>query len=119
VGLGISLYGISKETSQDVASDDAITPPAFYDNIENEGISIFTPPTLTDERTKDRSQEPTWEPSRRQEIQKPTEESPNTGKERVARYCLRSRPGENTVESGETPTEIQDEGTTDTKGSRG
>jgi hypothetical protein len=82
----ISVRDQEGDESQDVASDDAIAPPASYDHLENEGSSGFTPPTLTDERTEDRSQDPTWEPSRRQGIQRPTDESPNTGRETVARY---------------------------------
>jgi hypothetical protein len=103
------------DESQDVASDDRINPPASYDHLENEVSCVFTPLTLTDERTEDRSQYPTWEPSRREGIQRPTDESPNTGRETVARYWLRSRKGENTLETGETPTEMQGEGTTDTE----
>jgi hypothetical protein len=104
-----------EDESQDVASDDGITPPASYDHFENEGSSVFTPSTLTDERTEDRSQDPTWEPSRRQGIQRPADESPSTRRKTVARYWLRSRQGENTVEYGETPTGLHAEGTTDTE----
>jgi hypothetical protein len=111
----ISVRDQEGDKSQDVASDDGTTPPVSYEHIENEDSSVFTPPSLTDEGTEDRSQDPTWEPSRRQEFQRPTDESPNTGRETVARYWLRSRQGENTVESGETPTGMQGEGTTDTE----
>ncbi|PNF24708.1 hypothetical protein B7P43_G17353 [Cryptotermes secundus] len=62
------------------------------------------------ERTEDRSQDPTWEPSRHQEVQRATDKTPDTGRETGARYWLRSRQGEDTVTSDETPTEREGEG---------
>jgi hypothetical protein len=47
------------DESLDVENDKGITPFASYGNFGNESSSVFTPPTLTDERTKDRSQDPT------------------------------------------------------------
>jgi hypothetical protein len=95
------------DESRDVANDERMTPLAPYDHFNNESSSVVTPPTLTDERTEYQSQDPTWEPSRRQEVQRSTDE---TSVSSGARYCLRSIQGENTVASGETPTEIEGEG---------
>jgi hypothetical protein len=98
-----------RDESQDVADDEGITPLASYDHVEDEGSSVFTPTTFTGERTEDRSQDPTWEPSRHQEVPRAAAESPDTGREAGARYWLRSRPGEDTVAPERTPTEIEGE----------
>jgi hypothetical protein len=63
------------DESQDVADDEGIPPLASYDHFENESSSVLMP-TPTHERTEDRSQDPTWEPSRRQEVQRSTDETP-------------------------------------------
>jgi hypothetical protein len=95
------------EEGQDVADDEGTPSLAPCDYVENGSSSVFMPPTLTDERTEDRSQDPTWEPGRRQEVQRPTDETPGPS---GARYWLRSRQGEQRVASGEPPTEREGEG---------
>jgi hypothetical protein len=45
------------DESRDVANDEGMTPLAPYDCFENESSSVVTPPTLTDERTEDQSQD--------------------------------------------------------------
>jgi hypothetical protein len=47
------------DESQDVANDEEITSLASYDHFDNESSSVFPPPTMTNERAEDRSQDPT------------------------------------------------------------
>jgi transposase InsO family protein len=98
------------DESQDEANVEEITPLACYDRFENESNSVFPPPTVTNDRSEDRIQDATWEPSRPQETRMSTQEPPETGRETGARYWLRSRQRERPVTSNETPTEIEGEG---------
>ena len=106
----IPLRVQERDGGQDEANDEGITPLASHDHVEDDGSFDFTPTTLTGERTEDRSQDPTWEPSRHQEVQRATDKTPDTGRETGARYWLRSRQGEDTVASDATPTEREGEG---------
>jgi hypothetical protein len=79
---------------QNMAELEEVTSLVPYDHFDNSGSFVPASPAVVEEETKGRTQDPTWDPGRHEEIPIAVDGAFDLGEESGARYWSRSRQSE-------------------------
>jgi hypothetical protein len=111
VPTDIPTSASEREGGQEVTDEERVTSPSSYNHHANGNSSAPVPLVEIDEESEDLTQDPTWEPGRRQETRITTDEPSDLMQESRARYWLRNRPAGTQAGPDVTPPEAVEEQT--------